>query len=343
MAPAKTSHFFNWMTQQTPTLFWHDSAIITEIEAAMGRGATGVTCNPVIALRRIKGERQVWAERSRALAAQHPQMSDPDRALLLVNRVVQEAAQKIRPVFDRTGGKLGLAVVQVNPQQMDEAEPMIRQAIEAVKVPATAAGMEVTEALAERGITTITTVSFTVAQALAAQEAYERGRTRGGNKNDHAINYSVMIIGRLDEYLLDKAKAEGIDLPTEVIETAGLAVTKKINALFAQRGYRGMCLIGGTRQRHISQLAGSRMCMTVGQAAQEEIGGDSPQLRSLGLEPVAEEVTQSLRDAFPEFNQAYDEEGLAPESFTSFPPCRKMHDWFVESFDEIIDFVREHR
>lgn len=38
------------MTQQTPTRLWNDSATPGELAAAIGWGAVGATCNPVIAL-----------------------------------------------------------------------------------------------------------------------------------------------------------------------------------------------------------------------------------------------------------------------------------------------------
>jgi hypothetical protein len=151
----------------------------------------------------------------------------------------------------------------------------------------------------------------------------------------------VIIIGRLDEYLAAKAEREKIAVPLPVIEQAGLAVTKKLNRIFAERGYRGMILTGGTRRRHIDQLAGARMCLTIGAAAQDELLADNPPRRPRDQEPVAADVIQTLRAAFPEFNQAYDEDGLAPDQFTEFPPCRVMHDWFIDAFNQIVAFARD--
>ena len=351
MQTKQPQHFFHWMTQSTPTLFWHDSAMPEEIAAGVERGAMGVTCNPIIAQKCIQADPEGWAQRLKAAAAGAPGLGDEDLALLLVNLVVQDVAQRARPIYDRTEGRLGLVAAQVNPKQMDEAEPMIRQALEAVKlepnlavkVPATKAGMEVVEDLAAHGITTISTVSFSVAQGLAAQEAYERGRRRAKTNNPHALNYSVMIIGRLDEYLVKKTETEGIDIPIAIVEQAGLAVTKRLNRLIAERGYPGMSLTGGTRRRHIDQLAGARMCMTIGVAAQDEVLADDPPHEPLGDKPVDPETIERLVTTFPEFNQAFDEDGLQPDAFTSYGPCRAMHDWFVESFNETIAFVRANR
>lgn len=342
------SHFFMWMTENTDTLFWHDSGAPDELARGIERGATGVTCNPAIGQRCMRATPDVWSGRVRELKKQFPGIAIADLALKALNLVAQDCAKQVRPVWEATGKRQGQVAGQVNPVQLDEAEPMIRQAIEAtalepnmaVKIPATEAGMHVIEEMAARGAITISTVSFSTAQAIAAQEAYERGRKRAAKQNDHALNYSVMIIGRLDEYLQAKAKRENLDISVEDINQSGLAVTKKINAVFAERGYRGMCLTGGTRTRHITQLAGARMCMTIGVAAQDEVLKINPEQRPLGHVPVSEDTIERLRAVFPEFSQALDEDGLPLSEFTSFGPCREMHDWFIDEFNGIQDFVR---
>jgi len=342
------SHFFKWMTENTDTLFWHDSAAPDELARGIERGATGVTCNPAIGIRCMRSAPDVWAGRVRELKKRFPDIGVQSLALKALNLTAQDAAKQVRPVYDATGGRQGHVAGQVNPLQMDEAEPMLEQAIEAtamepnmaVKIPATEAGMRVIEQMAARGATTISTISFSTAQAVAAHEAYERGRKRASRRNDLAINYSVMIIGRLDEYLLAKAKRENLDISADDVNMSGLAVTKKINAIFAERGYRGMCLTGGTRTRHVIGLAGARMCMTIGVAAQQEILDINPEQRALGQVPVPEDTIERLRAVFPEFSKALDEDGLAPSEFTCFGPCREMHDWFIDEFNHIMEFVQ---
>jgi len=342
------SHYFHWMTQNTDTLFWHDSGDPAEIARGLERGITGITCNPAIGQRVMRADPGQWTGRVRALKEKFPGLDTDGIALKALNLVAQDCTQHVRPVWESTGGKQGQVAGQVNPLQMDEAEPMIQQGIEAtdmepnmgLKVPATEAGMQVIEEMAARGAITISTVSFTTAQAIAAQEAYERGRKRAATQDGHALNYSVMIIGRLDEYLLAKAEREKIDISPDDINQAGLAVTKNINRIFKERGYPGMCLTGGTRTRHITQLAGSRMCLTIGVAAQDEVLEVNPEQVALGHVPVAEDVIERLRAAFPEFSQALDADGLSPSEFRSFGPCQDMHDWFANEFNGIKDFVQ---
>ena len=343
------SHFFQWMTENTETLFWNDSVLQDELALGLERGATGVTCNPVIGLRVMNTDPELWSDRARELKQKHSDSTLEDLALMALNWTARDAALQVRRIYDATGGRLGCVVGQVNPIQMDETEPMIEQAIGAtrlepnlgVKIPATAAGMDVIEEMGARGQTVLSTISFSTAQAIAAQEAYERGRKRAAVQNGHAINYSVMIIGRFDDYLHDKAKADGIDIAESDIDLAGLAITKRINTALQDHGYPGMCLTGGTRAHHVPQLAGARMSLTINMATQQEVLDLQPEQVERGHEPIPEDVIARLRDAFPEFSMAYDDDGLDPSQFTSFGPCRAMHDWFVKDFQSIMEFVQK--
>jgi hypothetical protein len=44
------------MTQDSPTCLWNDSADPIELNQAIGWGAVGATCNPVIALSALKAD-----------------------------------------------------------------------------------------------------------------------------------------------------------------------------------------------------------------------------------------------------------------------------------------------
>ena len=48
------SHYFEWMTKNTDTLFWNDSVLPDEVAVGLDRGATGITCNPVIGIRVLR-------------------------------------------------------------------------------------------------------------------------------------------------------------------------------------------------------------------------------------------------------------------------------------------------
>ena len=77
----------------------------------------------------------------------------------------------------------------------------------AVKLPATAAGLDVLEDCIADGITATATVSFTVPQALAIAERHRAGvsRARAQNGISPGRCFAVIMIGRLDDYLREVA------------------------------------------------------------------------------------------------------------------------------------------
>ncbi len=107
----------------------------------------------------------------------------------------------------------------------------------AIKLPTVKAALPVIEELAARGIAVCTTLNFSVSQALAAGDAYERGVERA-KAAGIAVRpcFVVQQGGRLDEYLLETAEDNGIDIRQEDVMSAGNAVCKKAYRLFRERG-----------------------------------------------------------------------------------------------------------
>ena len=60
------------MTESTPTSLWNDSATPSELRDAIGWGAVGATCNPVIALAALRADLSHWQRRIADCAAAQP-------------------------------------------------------------------------------------------------------------------------------------------------------------------------------------------------------------------------------------------------------------------------------
>ena len=60
------------MTKTTRTVLWNDSATLSELSAAIGWGAVGATCNPVIALAALRSDLPRWQQRIAEYAAENP-------------------------------------------------------------------------------------------------------------------------------------------------------------------------------------------------------------------------------------------------------------------------------
>ena len=170
----------------TATDIWNDSCAIDELEYAMSFGATGATANPTIVTDVWKKAPERWRDRVRQLASERPASSEVDLAWAVVDEMSVAGARLLEPVFEAHAGRQGRLSIQTDPTLYRSAERMLAQAVHfeslapnvIVKFPATAAGLVAIEAATARGISVNVTVCFSVAQAVAAAEAIERGLGR---------------------------------------------------------------------------------------------------------------------------------------------------------------------
>ena len=330
-------NYLEWINQCTPTRWWHDSGNPDEIELAIQRGATGVTTNPVLTFRSFQSQPEFWNPKVVALGDDF----EPEaRAEALLKLVATYAAEKVRPVYERTNGADGYALGQLNPTRAGDAEGMLAQARRvhswaeniAVKLPATAAGIEVIEHLAEEGIPICATINVSVSQAIAVAEAYARGKQKAlaaGVKPPLCI--VVQQVGRLDDYLRDVAQDMKLGLDESVITMAGLAVAKRTYQIFEQRGYDAVIMPAGLRGAyHLTEMAGGKLLYTINTRVQDMILAADPSQEERISNPVPQDVLNQLRK-IPEFVRAYEPDGMKPSEFITYGVTQKLLSQFNET------------
>lgn len=59
--------YLQWFSNQTKSIYWHDSAVRAEQQDAFANGATGMTTNPFLIQSTLNGDRAFWAERLAAI------------------------------------------------------------------------------------------------------------------------------------------------------------------------------------------------------------------------------------------------------------------------------------
>ncbi len=234
-----------------------------------------------------------WWPRVRELAARHPEWSEVELAWAVVDQMAIEGAAVLHPLFEASGGRRGRQTVQTNPTLYRDAARMVEQAVHLaglapniqVKFPATAAGIAAVEEATFRGVNTMATVSFTVAQAVAAAEAAERGlerRAAAGLDVGGLVPIAVLMIGRLDDWMKVLVERDGLAVDPTAPDWAGIAVFKRTYALFRERGYRSRLLAAATRHPlHWTELVGAdaAMTLTAGWQARFERSGLVPEPR----------------------------------------------------------------
>ena len=267
----------------------------------------------------------------------------------LMGIVVRHVAEQLRPQYEKTGGQTGFVCAQVNPAKAGDREPMLAMARRfnklapniAVKLPATAAGLDVLEECAAEGITCTLTISYTVPQTVATAERYRRGMQRARGKGiEPGKCFAVIMIGRLDDYLREVAHDCAASVGESDIRQAGLAVTKRAYSIYKQRGYEAVLIIAALRgTHHMTELAGAEVIMSIFPSIQEMLlSPDLPQQERINVN-IPGDVIERLSQ-IPDFTRAYEPDGMEPTEFITYGVTQRTLSQFIESGWKLMENFR---
>jgi transaldolase len=329
--------YLQWLSGDTQSDWWHDSAIIDELEDAMANGAVGSTTNPLLIKLSLFAKPDVWRPMLKDIPAT---LTPTEKAEEIARVITTHLAKKMLPIFEKTNGEKGLVCAQVNPTRAGDAAFMLEMARRLVKwspnicikLPVTAAGLEALEECVAEGMSVCATASFTVPQALAIAERHMLGLARA-KKNGVTPGkcFAVVMVGRLDDYLRDVAHDRKAEVKESDIIQSGTAVIKRAYTLFAERGYKAILMPAGLRGHyHLTALAGAAMSMSVAPkiaAMVREV--PQPWVEHI-QEPVAADVIDRLM-TIPEFVRAYEPDGMKPLDFITYGLVQRTLSQFVEA------------
>jgi len=332
------------------TDIWCDSPDPPELSRAVRLGACGMTCNPFIVNRTVRGSAERWRAEIPSCRAEGGQPN-----WNVTKRVIREALAILEPVYRETNGQKGVGCIQVNPHLWNDTQAMVAMAREgqavapnaAVKIPVTKAGVAAIEELAAENVSTNGTVVFTLPQLVAIGEAFKRGKARavaaGKLTPERPLHsFATLMVGRLDDHLRDVVKETGMDVEPEVMTWAGIAVAKKAYQVFKERGYESRILIAAMRGHyHIEQFIGGDVIVTVPPANErafgEYVGQKCPAPHF--DDPVPQAMLDELLERFVDFRRAYFEDGMQPEEFASYGASVKTLNQFIGGWDDLVKFV----
>jgi transaldolase len=329
--------YLSWLIEHTATRWWHDSADPAELQVGLERGAVGVTTNPVLTNAALRKNAERWrAAIDRALAAHLP---PEQQAEALMRIVVSHVASELSPEFESSNRQSGFVCAQVNPVRAGDRACMTPMAKRfhawapniAVKLPATAAGLDVLEECIAEGITATATVSFTVPQVVAIAERHRRGSERARERGiEPGKCFAVIMIGRLDDYLREVAHDAGAAISESDICQAGLAVSKRAYSLYRERGYEAVLLVAALRgSYHLTELAGADVVMSIHPTYQQPFVADDFPREERIAQPIPAEVVERLRQ-LPDFVRAYEPDGMTPAEFVTFGLTQRTLSQFTE-------------
>jgi transaldolase len=333
------SSYLSWVIENTPTQWWHDSAEESELETGLARGAIGVTTNPVLASAALVRNRPQWREAIDGVLAQ--KLPAEEQAEALVQIAVTRAAARLLPRYEASEGRSGFVCAQVNPARATDRRRMCEMARRiqrwapnlSVKLPATAAGLDVLEDLVADGISTTATVSFTVPQVIAVAERHKAGAARARARGiEPGRCFAVIMIGRLDDYLREVASDLRADVSEADICQAGLAVAKRAYEIYRSRGYDAVLLVAALRgDYHLTELAGAELLMSIHPAYQQGfVSKDLPREPRIDRAVPADVIARLQR--LPDFIRAYEPQGMTAAEFVSFGLTQRTLGQFIESW-----------
>ncbi|MEA3337332.1 MAG: transaldolase [Chloroflexota bacterium] len=171
-------------------------------------GVLGLTSNPTIFERAISGSDDYDQEILRLAQQGH---NDEHIYEVLTIQDIQQAADLLRPVYERTDGLDGYASLEVSPHLAHDAEGTIAEARRLfaavdrpnlmIKVPGTSEGIPVIEELIGSGINVNVTLLFAESAYEQAARAYIRGLERyasGGGDVSKVASVASFFVSRID-------------------------------------------------------------------------------------------------------------------------------------------------
>jgi transaldolase len=172
-------------------------------------GVTGATSNPTIFAKAIAGSDRYDDQLHTGVAAGS---RDPRELFLqLALEDVRQAADLLRPVYDRSDGRDGFISIEVTPDLADDTQATTEQALELwgrlarpnvmIKVPATEAGVPAIEELTARAVNVNVTLLFSVKRYEQVIDAYIGGLARrlaAGQPVDTVASVASFFVSRVD-------------------------------------------------------------------------------------------------------------------------------------------------
>jgi transaldolase len=226
-----------------------------------------------------------------------------------------------------------------------------------IKVPASLQGIEVVKILTSKGISTNTTVCFTLPQILASADAAMEGiKIAEKNRIDLSRWRAVitMMIGRLTEHeVLDlQAARKNISLSWQDKHWFGIAVFRRAYRILSEGGYAskmlacsmraGPLVAGKMRFWDVQKIAGGDIVYTCPPYVLEplfEIGDDLDFEPEIEKDVPAEVIEKMMK--IPYCIQAYDPNGLALEQFNDHPATVSTVEAFSKGFAGLEGYIGE--
>ncbi|MBI4220615.1 MAG: transaldolase [Chloroflexi bacterium] len=230
-------------------------------------GVSGVTSNPTIFEKSISAG-NLYDQDLLRLAQEGRDALGVYEGLALKD--IADAADLMRPVYDRANGADGFVSIEVDPRLAHDTEATVKEAVRLfgqlgrpnvlIKVPATPEGIPAIRTLIGRGINVNVTLIFSLDAYRTVANAYIDGlsdRARAGNRDLSRIaSVASFFVSRLDSLVdkrLESVPEEQATAAASLKGALGIANAKlayaEFGATFAGARFTGLARMGARPQR----------------------------------------------------------------------------------------------
>ncbi len=345
----KPSGYFHRVTAKTPTRMWINNVTREQAQLAIEAGATGCTQNPSFVWKIMQNEKERAYVFSRLDAILKDEPDDNSALICLQRAMVADIAEIFMPLYEKSGGKDGYVSIQGDPFKETEEDIVHFARFNTelfpnmtAKVPVIEAALPAIETLAAEGIPLNCTEIMTVKQALDVADIYKK--VSAGMAAPAPLFYSV-ISGIFDEYLKNYVEKNHIDVSSDALWQAGIAVAKKAYRL-VEEGKSGIRFIGGGARglHHFTEMVGADCIITINWdgTADKLIEQDPPVVQRF-LAPVPCSVEDELLEKVDEFRRAYMTYAITPEEYESYGAVVLFRSSFEKAWKLALNEVAKRR
>ncbi len=251
-----------------------------ELAALVRQGLRGVTSNPTIFEKAISGSSD-YDGQLKHLLERSPDLGADAIIETLMVKDIQDAADVLMPVYERTKGGDGFVSIEVSPGKARDTAATIEEVRRLwklvqrnnlmVKIPATREGLPAIEEMLSEGININITLLFAVERYRAVAKAYLAAlekRVAAGKPIDHVASVASVFVSRIDtlvdDMLQKKIAAGGPNAGRlrELLGKTAVANTKityqVFKEIFSGRRWEALRAKGASLQRPLWGSTGTK-------------------------------------------------------------------------------------
>ena len=275
---------------------------------------------------------------------------DDTQALVKLQRTLVEGiAQKFMPMYEASQGQCGYVSIQGDP--FDETEESIAKYARfntanlpnmTAKIPVVPGGIKAIKQLAPERVPINTTEIMTIRQALDIADIYDDVCAK---IKDPAPMYYSVITGIFDQYLAKYVADKGIEIPSDYVWQAGLAVAKKTYAAVKERSSKIRFIGGGARGlHHFTEMVGADCVVTINwKGTADKLIEEDPAVVQRFAAAIPQTVIDELSEKVDEFRRAYYIHGITEEEYEDYGPVVLFRSSFEDAWKNALAEVKAQR